>query len=73
MAKKERDYYKQIDEVLSRFENCKPICGLKMGWVTRRIDWCWKFRKITREQFDELVERAIAVFNSPYWRDFDIL
>ena len=65
-VKKQRDYYKQIDEALSAIENYRHAT-LKMSWITDRIT-CWKFRHITPEQKDELVERCIAIFENPLRR-----
>lgn len=54
-------YYKQIDEALSSYENNKPWHDKTMDWVCNRIDWCFKWGKITEEEMTELVERAIII------------
>ena len=57
-----RNYYKEIDSELQRFENyMRPVKGI--SWCTNRIGWCWKFRKITGQQKDELCDRVITLFN----------
>lgn len=56
-----RNYYKEIDSELQRFEAfIRPSKGI--SWCANRIDWCWKFRKITSQQKDELCDRVIALF-----------
>ena len=59
-----RDYYKEIDEVLQDYESHKVYPTRKIEWAADRIDWCWKFRKITKEQMEELADRATEIFNS---------
>lgn len=55
-------YYEEIDRVLKQYENYAPYYSKDMSWVADRIDWCWKWRKITKEQMEELADRAIKVF-----------
>lgn len=63
-----RDYYKEIDTALNRYEN-----GLyptrKISWITDRIVWCYKFRNITEEQMNALCDRSIAVMRSAFFYD----
>ena len=62
MAKK-RDYYKEIDDELIRLEN-RRYAPKGISWATNRISWCWKFRKITEEQKNNLCDRAIFLFET---------
>lgn len=59
---KKRDYYRQLSDILSSYERYQydPI---PLSWVSDRISWCWKFRKITEEQMAELCERITRIFN----------
>ena len=58
-----RDYYSEIDKALSRFEQSKyPLHSI--DWCANRIDWCWKWRKITHEQMVSLANRVIAINES---------
>ena len=61
---KARDYYAEIDKALKSHEEFRQWNEKPMSWITNRIDWCWKFRKITREQMESLCARAILVFES---------
>ena len=61
MAKVNKDYYNQIDKALKSYEECKPYHTLTIDWICSRIDWCWKFRKITEQQMAELADRAVDV------------
>lgn len=61
MAKKEYDYYSQIDDALKSYEEYKPYHQYKIDWICDRIDWCWKWRKITKEQMEELADRAVVI------------
>lgn len=62
--RKERDYSIEIDEALKQYEEYKPYITKDIDWICGRIDWCWKFRKITREQMEEFAERAIQILNN---------
>lgn len=54
-------FYLQVDAALKSYEENKPYHPHRMDWIINRIDWCWKWRKITKEQMEELVDRATAV------------
>lgn len=56
------NYYEQINKVLISYEENKPYHIKTIDWVASRIDWCWKWRKITKEQMEELAGRAIKIF-----------
>lgn len=63
-----RDYYKEIDEEIKQYELYKP-CRKGIDWITDRIDWCWKFRHITENQLEELVDRICNVMEDEIsWR-----
>lgn len=55
-------YYKEIDEAIKSYENYKPYHTRNIDWICNRIDWCWKWRKITKVQMEELCDRVIAIF-----------
>ena len=57
---KSKDYYKEIDSALKRYETGKYPTH-KIGWITDRIAWCARWRHITGAQTSELCDRAIAV------------
>lgn len=54
-------FYSEIDKALQSYENYKPYHTRNIGWISNRISWCWKWRKITREQMEELCDRVIKV------------
>ena len=55
-------YYEQINRILISYEEYKSFHDKTMDWVASRIDWCWKWRKITKEQMEELADRATKIF-----------
>jgi len=67
-----RDYYseisKKIDYLSSHYcaHEFNPRSMELSSWITNRIDWCWKFRKITAQQKDELCNRMIVYFEGDY-------
>ena len=54
-------FYSQIDEALISYENHKPYHTKPIDWICDRIDWAWKWRKITEKEMIELAERATNV------------
>lgn len=63
MKKEKRNYYKEIDDALKLYEEFKPYHTKDIDWICNRIDWCWKFRHITKEQMEELVDRACKILD----------
>jgi hypothetical protein len=57
-----RDYYKEIDEVVSSYEQYKPYHTKDIDWAANRVDWAWKWRKITKPQMEELADRITKVY-----------
>lgn len=60
-TKKVRDYYKEIDTALLSYENLKPYHDKQIDWICDRIVWCWKFRHITKDQMEQLVDRVCTI------------
>lgn len=54
-------FYSEIDKALQSYENYKPYHTRNIEWISNRISWCWKWRKITRGQMEELCDRTIEV------------
>lgn len=62
--KNQKDYYAEINKVLKEYEDYKPYHTLDIDWACNRIDWAYKWRKITKEQMEELADRAVAILES---------
>lgn len=56
-------YYAEIDKVLTEYENYKPYHSRGIDWAVDRIVWCWHWKKITKDQMEELADRATAIFD----------
>lgn len=56
-----KNYYKEIDKVLKSYEEYKTWHDKSISWICDRIDWCWKWKKITREEMEELADRICKV------------
>jgi len=54
-------YYQQIDKALLSYENYKPYHDKTMDWICNRIDWAWKWRKISENEMVELASRATEI------------
>lgn len=59
---KEKDWYSEIDKVIKEYENYKPYHTRNLDWAADRIDWCWKWRKISKEQMEELADRVSTIY-----------
>ena len=59
---KKKSWYNKISDAIKRYEDysypTKPI-----SWITEHIDWCWRFRKISASEKNELVDRIIYVMD----------
>lgn len=64
-----KNYYKEINDVLVEYESYKPWHTKNIDWVCNRIDWCWKWKKITREQMEELASRVTTIFDENLFAD----
>ena len=57
-------YYNEIDEALKSYEEYKSYHTKSIDWICNRIDWCWKWRKITEAQLIELTDRIMLVMEA---------
>lgn len=58
--KKQKDYYSQIDSWLHQYE-CKGCGDQKLSKISDKISWCWKWKKITEKQKNDLCDRFLEV------------
>ena len=56
-----RNYYEEINKVLTEYEENKPYHTRDIDWACDRIAWCFHWRKITLDQMEELADRATAI------------
>ena len=54
-------YYEQINNALLSYENHKPYHDKTLDWICDRIDWTWKWRKISEDEMIELAERTTNI------------
>lgn len=64
MARIHKDYYEEINKALQSYENFKPWHDKSLDWISNRIEWCTKWKKITKEQTTELVDRICNIFEN---------
>ena len=60
----ENKFYEQIDKAIKEREAGKSYPSKSIEWICDRIDWCWKFRKISEKEMVELADRIVAVMDS---------
>ena len=61
---KVKNYYEEINKELTSFEEGKEYHLKTMEWISDRICWCWKWRKITKEQMEELADRVVEYYKN---------
>ena len=60
---KVKDYYKEIDKALKPYEDYNSYPEKTIIWICDRIDWAWKWGKITKEEMEVLVDRVIKIMD----------
>lgn len=56
-----KNYYEEINKALQSYENCKSYHTKTTEWICNRIDWCWKWKKISQEEMEELTNRICLI------------
>ncbi len=56
-----KDYYAEIDKAIQSYENHKPWHDKTTLWICDRITWAWKWKKINKNQMEELAERITKI------------
>lgn len=59
-----KNYYSEINQALQSYENFKPYHTYNIDWICNRIDWCWKWKKITEDEMKELTNRVCEVMDN---------
>jgi hypothetical protein len=62
-------YYNEINKVVTEYENGKSYHVRNIDWAADRVVWCWKWRKISKEQMEELADRITAIFDNDLFVD----
>ena len=57
-------YYEEINKAILQYEEHKPYHDKSISWICDRIDWCWKWRKITKIEMEELADRICEVMKN---------
>ena len=57
-------FYEEIDKALKSYEEFKPYHTKSLEWITNRIYWCHKWKKLTQAQVEELCDRVIVIMQS---------
>lgn len=57
-------YYDQIDKAISSYEQFRSYHPLGPDRICDKIDWCWKWRKISEKQMHSLVDRIVYLMDN---------
>ena len=55
--------YEKIDAAIRKYEEYRSGRS-KISWITDRIAWAYRFKRITEEQMTNLCNRVIDVLNA---------
>ena len=58
-----KDFYSEINKVLTEYEEYKPYHTKNIDWACDKISWCAKWKKLSKEQINELADRATAILD----------
>lgn len=58
------NYSKQIDDAIRRYEEGKSFKIHNTEWICNRIEWCWKWKKITEQEMNDFCERIIKILDN---------
>ena len=59
-----KKFYEEIDKALKSYEEFKPYHTKSLEWITDRIYWCHKWKKLSQAQVEELCDRVIVIMQS---------
>ena len=61
-----KNYYDELDQALKSYEEFKSWHEKNVSWICDRIAWCYKWKKITEEETDELTDRICKVMDRSF-------
>lgn len=64
-SKKQKDFYQELSRKIDFYEEHYWIDDdrkSRLQAITNKLEWCWKFRKITEEQLHELCDRVTKLW-----------
>ena len=62
----DKDFYRELDEAIKSYEEGKPFHTVALDTIADKIDWCWKWRKITEAQMEDLANRVTDLYDGRY-------
>lgn len=57
-------YYNQIDKAIKSYEQFRSCHSMSPDKICDKIDWCWKWRKISENQMKSLVDRIVYLMDN---------
>lgn len=71
--KKEKNYYIELDRAILEYEQNRPYKTHKISWISDKISWCSQFKKITKEQLENLCDRVCRILKKGDVRYEDLI
>lgn len=64
-----KDFYAELDNKINAWEKFLPSRHIyDLNAIADKIAWCYKFRKITHEQMEDLCSRLTKLFDEKVWK-----
>ena len=57
------DFRDEIERAIKSYEENKPYHIFSLDDIANKIDWCWKWRKITKTQMENFADRVTALYD----------
>lgn len=61
---KQKNFYQELDKRIQDYEKGPTNRSADLYQIAYKIDWCWKFKKITEKQMNELCDRVTNIFEN---------
>lgn len=60
-------YEEQLEKAIRSYEEYRPYHQYTVEWICNRIDWCWKWRKISENKMEDFANRIVKVMEEGQW------
>lgn len=61
MKKQKITEAEKIEKAIQEYEKFRPFPQYTTEWICNRIDWAWKWKKITKEQMEDFADRMCVI------------
>lgn len=59
-----KNYYDILNKKIQDFESSKHNSSMQLSKIADKVVWCFRWRKISNEECNELCDRITKLYNS---------